>query len=383
MKRVALLFRPMLAALLAASALWLSAIAAGFAAEPVLEMWSREGCPACARARVYLGELQERMPRLRIVVHDIDQDRVALERFLALSEANGVGRPGVPSFLVGRHFEVGWEGQATAFRIEALLAGETPSPARESTVASRLFGNIDAGKLGLPLFTAVLGMVDGFNPCAMWVLVFVLSLLVNLKDRRKVLLIGGTFVFASGLVYFALMAAWLNVFLLIGVSRITQAVLGAIAIVIGLINVKDFFAFGRGITIGIPDSVKPGIYARVRRVLSARSTGMALGAVFVLALMVNSVELLCTSGLPAIYTQVLAASELQVWEYYGYLALYNVFYMLDDSVLLAAAVVTLRLTRLQEQGGRMLKLVSGLVMLALGLTLAFRPRWLDWSGILL
>ena len=110
---------------------------------------------------------------------------------------------------------------------------------------------------------------------------------------------------------------------------------------------------------------------------------MRVCAVFVLALMVNSVELLCTSGLPAIYTQVLAASELQVWEYYGYLALYNVFYMLDDSLLLAAAVVTLRLTRLQEQGGRMLKLVSGLVMLALGLTLAFRPRWLDWSGILL
>jgi len=383
MKRLTLAGRPGLAALLAACALWAFAVPIAFAAEPVLEVWSSEGCPVCGKARAYLDELQQRMPQLRIVIHDVDRDRAALERFLALSEANGVTRPGVPSFLVGRHFEVGWDGQATAMRLEALLSGKTLPPVQGPAVTSRVFGDIDAGRLGLPLFTAVLGLLDGFNPCAMWVLVFVLSLLVNLKDRRKMLLIGGTFVFASGLVYFAFMAAWLNVFLLVGVSRITQAVLGAIAIVIGLINVKDFFAFGRGISIGIPESAKPGIYARVRRVLSERSTGAALGSVFVLALMVNTVELLCTSGLPAIYTQVLAASELPAWGYYGYLALYNAFYMLDDSLLLATVVITLRLTRLQERGGRILKLVSGLVMLALGLILAFRPQWLDWSGLLL
>jgi hypothetical protein len=195
-----------------------------------------------------------------------------------------------------------------------------------------------------------------------------------------VLLIGGTFVLTSGALYFAFMAAWLNVFLLVGVSRPIQLVLGAVAILIGLVNLKDFIAFGRGISLSIPESARPAIYARTRAVLKAENTLGALGAVVVLALLVNAVELLCTSGLPAVYTQVLASQDLPSWQHYGYLALYNVFYMLDDSLLLAAAVVTLRLSKLQERGGRVLKLVSGAVMLLLGLALTLRPEWLEWGG---
>lgn len=211
-------------------------------------------------------------------------------------------------------------------------------------------------------------------------LVFVLSLLVNMKDRRRVLLVGGTFVLASGVVYFKFMAARLNVFLLVGISRPIQVGLGGLATLIGLVNLKDFVAFGRGFSFSIPDSAKPTIYARMRAVLQAKSIASALGAVIVLALLVNTVELLCTSGLPAVYTQILVARDLPIWQYYGYLALYNVFYMLDDSLLLAAAVVTLRISKLQERGGRVLKLVSGAVMLLLGLALILRPEWLEWGG---
>jgi hypothetical protein len=177
------------------------------------------------------------------------------------------------------------------------------------------------------------------------------------------------------------MAAWLNLFLVVGVSRPIQVALGAAATLIGLVNLKDFVAFGRGFSFSIPDSAKPTIYARMRAVLQAESIAGTLGAVIVLALLVNTVELLCTSGLPAVYTQVLAARHLPAWQYYGYLALYNVFYMLDDSLLLAAAVVTLRLSKLQERGGRVLKLISGVVMLLLGVALVLRPEWLEWDGV--
>jgi glutaredoxin len=351
------------------------------AQQPTLEMWSREGCPYCAEASAYLDELRQRRPDVRIVVHDIYRDAGARERFLALSEQHDVQRPGVPSFLVGGQFLVGWGGaEVTGRALESLLAGAPAPPDEPQAVQTRLFGEIDAGALGLPMFTAAIGLLDGFNPCALWVLVFVLSLLVNLKDRGKVLLVGGTFVLASGLVYFAFMAAWLNVFLLVGVSRPIQVGLGAVAILIGLVNVKDFVAFGRGLSFSIPDSAKPAIYARMRAVLQAENVMGALGAVVVLALLVNTVELLCTSGLPAVYTQILVARELPGWQYYGYLALYNVFYMLDDSLLLAAAVVTLRMSKLQERGGRALKLISGVVMLLLGVALVFRPGWLEWGG---
>jgi glutaredoxin len=352
------------------------------ATRPSVEMWSREGCPYCAEARAFLDDLRERRPELRIIVYDVVRDPTARERLLVLSEQYGVQRPGVPSFLVEGRLLVGWEGaEVSGSALEALIAGAgAPAPPGRG-VETRLFGSVDPGKLGLPLFTAVIGLLDGFNPCAMWVLVFLLSLLVNLRDRGKVILIGGTFVLASGIVYFAFMAAWLNVFLLVGVSRATRIALGAVAILIGALNIKDFVAFGHGLSLSIPRAAKPAIYARVRRVLQAENVGAAFGAVIVLALMVNTVELLCTSGLPAVYTQILAGQRLPAWQYYGYLVLYNLFYMLDDTLLLAAVVVTLRLTRLQEKGARVLKLISGVVMLILGIALALKPEWLEWGRL--
>src|SRR5690606_12148753 len=119
---------------------------------------------------------------------------------------------------------------------------------------------VRAGELGLPLFTLLIGLVDGFNPCAMWVLLFLLSLLANLRDRRRMALIGGTFVIISGAAYYAFMAAWLNVFLLIGLSRAVQVVLGVVALGIGVLNVKDFVRPRRGPSLHIPESAKPGIY---------------------------------------------------------------------------------------------------------------------------
>ena len=168
-----------------------------------------------------------------------------------------------------------------------------------------MFGRLSASKLGMPLFTLAIGLVDGFNPCAMWVLLFLLSILVNLRDRRRILAIAGTFVIVSGLAYFAFMAAWLNVFMLIGYLRPIQIALALMAIVIGLVHIKDFFAFKRGLSLSIPESAKPGIYARVRRIVTAEHMAGAIAGAFVLAVLVNIIELLCTAGLPALYTNIL------------------------------------------------------------------------------
>jgi hypothetical protein len=221
------------------------------------------------------------------------------------------------------------------------------------------------------------GLVDGFNPCAMWVLVFLLSVLVNIKDRRKILLIAGTFVLISGVAYYTFMAAWLNLFLLIGIARPIQITLGVMAIVIGVINVKDFFAFKKGISFSIPESSKPGIYARVRRIVATEYLMVAVMGAVVLAILVNVVELLCTAGLPALYTQILTMHELPAWQNYAYLGLYIAAYMLDDTILLTIVVVTLSHRKLQEREGRWLKMLSGVVILALGVVMIFKPEWMQ------
>jgi hypothetical protein len=108
-----------------------------------------------------------------------------------------------------------------------------PEESTDDQMDIPVFGRLSARKLGLPVFTIAVGLVDGFNPCAMWVLLFLLSILVNLKDRRRIFAIAGTFVVVSGLAYFAFMAAWLNVFMLIGYLRPIQVVLALMAVLIG------------------------------------------------------------------------------------------------------------------------------------------------------
>jgi glutaredoxin len=231
---------------------------------------------------------------------------------------------------------------------------------------------------GLPAFTVLIGLIDGFNPCAMWVLVFLLSVLVNVNDRRKIAAIAGTFVIVSGLAYFAFMAAWLNVFLLVGIARPLQIALGVLAVLIGLINVKDFFAFQKGVTLSIPESVKPSIYGRVRHIVTTDYLLVAIGLSVILAILVNIVELMCTAGLPAVYTQILSMQQLPAWKNYAYIALYNVGYMFDDSFMVIAFVITLSHRKMRELEGRWLKLVSGIVVLALGLAMLIWPDWLQW-----
>jgi hypothetical protein len=239
-----------------------------------------------------------------------------------------------------------------------------------------LFGELSARSVGLPALTVAVGLVDGFNPCAMWVLLFLLSLLVNLKDRRRILVIAATFIVVSGLAYFAFMAAWLNVFIFVGYLRPIQIALGATAIAIGSVHIKDFFAFHRGFSLSIPEAAKPGIYARTRRIITAENIAGALAGATVLAVMVNVVELLCTAGLPALYTEILTMHDLPTWQNYAYLALYNICYMLDDTLMVGLVVISLSKRKLQEEQGRWLKLVSGAVIAVLGAIMIVNPELL-------
>lgn len=363
-----------------------SAAGQGPSGQPDLEVFVLDGCPHCEAALEWLEGVRAGRADLDIVVHVVNRDRAARDRLIALASARGIAPVGVPAFLMGDRLLTGWQdGETTGAAILAAMpppsagtappAPDAPGPPADEVTAP-LVGTLSARSLGLPLFTVALGLLDGFNPCAMWALLLILAVLLRLRDRSRMLAIGGTFIAVGGLLYFAFLAAWLELFLLVGFSRPLQAGLGLVALAIGGLNLKDVVAFRRGPSLGIPDAAKPGIYARVRRVLTAPTLPLALAAVALLSMVVNMVELLCTAGLPALYTHVLGSYELGRPAYYGYLLLYVAAYMLDDGLVLALATVTLRGSRLQERAGRWLKLVSGVIMVALGLALLLRPGWL-------
>jgi glutaredoxin len=341
-----------------------------------LQVFVRAGCPYCADAKDFLDALAHERPALRIVYRPVDEDPAARDALSALSRDAGVWPPGVPTFSIDGRVMVGFADDAEGHRALLALIDPPAVAAPRHEVDSALFGTLSATRLGLPLFTLALGLLDGFNPCAMWVLLFLLSMLVRLQDRRRMALVAGTFVLASGAVYYAFMAAWLNIFLVVGLSATLRVGLAVVALAIGAFNVKDFVAHGRGPSFSIPAAAKPGLVARMHRVLQARELPASLLAVAALAVVVNFIELLCTAGLPAIYTAVLAQHELGAAAHYAYLGLYILGYIADDAAMVALAVAALGSGKLTERAGRWLKLVSGLVMLALGAVLLLRPQWI-------
>jgi hypothetical protein len=340
----------------------------------VLVVFVRTGCPHCADAKAFLADYAKTYPSLRIVYRPVDEDPGAAADLVSLYQELGRWPPGVPTFVMNGQVRIGFgDAEHSGPALREFIESGLPPP---HAVETAWFGTLSASRLGLPLFTIALGLLDGFNPCAMWVLLFLLSLLVRLQNRARMALIAGTFVLVSGAVYYAFMAAWLNVFLLVGMSAALRWTLGGVALAIGAVNVKDFFAWGRGISFSIPASAKPGLYARVRSVLNAEALTASLLAVASLAVVVNVVELLCTAGLPAVYTAVLTQSDLNPLAYYAYLGLYILGYIADDSVMVAMAVTALGSRKLTEHAGRWLKLASGAVMLTLGAVLILWPAWL-------
>ena len=198
-----------------------------------IEIFHRPGCPHCARALEFVRQLGHEQPSLQIQSHDVADSRDSARRFMLLNERFGIERPGVPAILICDDYLVGFSRDQTPKDVRTLLSGGRVEPlaqSESSSVTLPLFGPVALAQVGLPIFTIAIGLVDGFNPCAMWVLLFLLSLLVNLRDRTRMIVIASTFVIVSGVVYFAFMAAWMNLFLVLGVSRALQIAIGVTAL---------------------------------------------------------------------------------------------------------------------------------------------------------
>jgi hypothetical protein len=240
-----------------------------------------------------------------------------------------------------------------------------------------LLGRVEARRVPLAALTAVVGLADGLNPCAMWVLVVLLGLLAHVRSRRRLLLFGGAFVLVSGLVYFAFMTAWSGVFAALGGSRRVTVVLGVALVAMGLVNAKEVFLFRRGPSLAIPEGAKPALYRRMRGVANATSLPAALAGVVGLAFLANLVELGCTIGLPALYTRVLSLrAELEPWQRVAWIAAYNAFYVVPLALIVATWALAAPRARLGDRGARLLKGLSGLLLLAAGLVLLLAPHLL-------
>jgi hypothetical protein len=389
---------------LAALVLALAALGAAAQASERVDayvFWA-EGCPHCLRAIDFLKRLEGEEPRLRAHYLEVSRDAANQAAFTAVVESIALEEPGVPLIVVGDAVMVGYATDATSGaelrrRIDDCLAtgcpdivgplvrateGEGARPADGAqrmvppTVSVPFIGEIRTADLSLPVLTIALGALDGFNPCAMWVLVFLIGLLVGMQDRFRMWTLGAAFVAGSALVYFLFMAAWLNFLLFIGAVVWVRAAVGLVALGGGFYYLREYFQNPDAACKVTAPQARRRVFDSLRKLASERRFWLALAGVLALAFAVNLVELLCSAGIPAVYTQVLALSELPVWQYYAYLALYILVFMLDDLFVFVVAMKTLQIAGATTRYVRFSHLAGGVVLLVIGALLLLRPELL-------
>lgn len=252
--------------------------------------------------------------------------------------------------------------------------------AQVQAVELPLLGVVSPQSMSLPLLTLVLAGVDAFNPCAFFVLLFLLSIMVNAKSRSRMLIVGGIFVFFSGFIYFLFMTAWLNIFKLLGAGNDGSMIIfaaGCLALIAGVINVKEYFFSKGDVSLSMSTQNRGSLIKRMAKLSNTSSLGALILGSTVLAILANAYELLCTAGFPMIYTSVLSMHNLSDAERYLYLLFYNLVYVVPLALIVIVFSATLGKRKLSEKEGQTLKLMSGIMMLGMGMALVIDPTALQ------
>lgn len=251
-----------------------------------------------------------------------------------------------------------------------------------------LLGKIDPKSVSLPLVTIIIGFIDGFNPCAMWVLLFLISMLLNMKNRKRMWIIGITFLATSALVYLSFMLAWLQIAITLSQISWVRFIIGLIALLGATVNLTSYYKERKkddGCQV-IDKNKRKSMFNKIKKIISyvdddtksfwqsEKGFILALIGIIGLAISVNLVELACSSGLPLVYTQILALNDLSRIQYFLYILLYAVFFLIDDVVIFVIAMTTLKVTGISTKYNKLSHLIGGIVMLLIGLLMIFKPE---------
>jgi glutaredoxin len=380
-----------------------------------------DGCPHCAKAEPFLETLAQKYGNVEIRKYEVWYNEANQQLFARMTAAYGFKPSGVPTIFIGERY---WEGYAEQLdaEIEAAIANcarlgcrdaglgimpglPTPIPTPVPTaaipsagagvasppVATQLppavktdlltipwVGTFDLAAQSLAVSTVLIALVDGFNPCSLWVLSVLLTLTLNTGSRRKVLLVGLVFLTVTSLVYMAFITGLFTMFSVLPFVSSIRVVVALAAVAFAAVNIKDYFWYKTGLSFTIADEQKPGIYRGMRRVINAgESLWGVIGATVLLAAGVSLVEFSCTAGFPVLWSNLLVSQQANALTFVLLLILYMLIYQLDELGIFLAAFFTLKASQIAETQGRILKLIGGLLMLTLAIVMLVNPAWMN------
>jgi len=391
-----------------------------------------DGCPHCEEEKPFLAALVNDYDRVTLVDYEVWYNRDNQAVLQQFSQALGFEPGGVPVTIIGDQYWVGFREEYKAEMESALqqtladpnamdiglsLANAAPAAAdaqvtapesaaepaatleasqsailpepemgvdtrpQDQTISLPLIGKVNLEKESLALSTAIIGFVDGFNPCSLWVLSVLLALTLHSGSRKKILVVGLTFLTVTTLVYSLFIAGVFTLFSYIGYLKWIQVAVALIALTFGFVNFKDYFWYKEGFSFTISDKHKPKLYQNMRNTVSDTRSLLGLaGSSAALAVGVSFIEFSCTAGFPVIWSNLVAANQVTTVDFILLLGLYMLIYLLDELAVFITAAVTMKASRMEEKHGRLLKLASGVIMLALGMVMLINPQWMNNVG---
>lgn len=377
--------------------------------EITLYLYYGDGCPHCEEEMKYLNSIENNYSNLKIVKKEVWYNEKNATELQKINEAFSITRFGVPTNVIGDTIIRGY-GEGTGSKIERAIKyysdpeheyvdaveeiknnsfvkeekeesfdNEEKDIDENVTIDVPVVGNINLKNVSLTTAAIIIGLIDGFNPCAMWVLLFLISVLIGMNDKKRMWSLGITFLLTSALVYMCIMLAWITIAVKITTIVWIRNIIALIALVGGIINLRSFLIHQDSGCEVVDDKKRKSIFKRIKKFTSEKSLILALIGVIGLAISVNLVELACSAGLPLVFTELLAINNVNSIMKVMYTILYIIFFLLDDLVIFMIAMFTMKITGISTKYNKYSHLLGGIVMLIIGILLLLKPEWLMFN----
>ena len=367
-----------------------------------LYLFHGDGCPHCREEIKFLKTLEKQYTNLEIIKYEVwynDDNALLLSK---IEKAYDLETSGVPTTIIGDNIYQGYTDQigeqiednikycsknTCIDQITNIKNGSFDKPVKkEKTKKGRnlnisvpFFGKVNLKKVSIGASAVIIGLVDGFNPCAMWILLFLISTLIGMKNRKRMWALGLTFLVTSALMYMLIMLSWISIAVKITTIIWIRNLIAVIALIGAFINLKGFFKNTDSGCEVVDAKKRKTIFAKIRKFTSEKSFILALLGVMGLAVSVNLVELACSAGLPLVFTEILALNDVSSSMKLVYTFLYILFFLLDDLIVFFIAMITMKVTGLSTKYNKYSHLIGGIIMLIIGILLILKPEWLMFN----
>lgn len=337
-------------------------------------------CPHCQKEEKYFETLKEKyQDKINIYTYEVTENKTNNEIMKSLKKELKENSQGVPFTIIGSKTFLGYDeslNERIEITIESYLDENTKT---DNTYTIPILGKIEAKNASIILIAIILGFIDGFNPCAMWILLLLINMCISIKDKKKMLIVCITFIITSGIIYFLSMLGIGFILDLTTISYIRN-IIAILAIILGIYNLYTYLKTRKQTGCHVVKKEKrKTIITKINNILNNKNTLLMFGGTIILATSVSLVEMACSLGFPTIFLELLSINNIHSFLKVTYLLIYILFYLIDDIVVLFLSIKAFETKGISTKYNKYVHLIGGLIMILMGVLLIFKPEWIMFN----